>query len=356
MGFVISKNEVFDKENPSGFKQHINLSFSTYDVIQHDMFAFDEKNISAFINQVFERYYQIANASINYRLYTKKEEIESLLSDVYGDHETKQRIINKLIINEKETLLQERGIYRNGKQLKIWIRKDTSKILMNCIEDKIYKKSVDYLKCVVEEYAKQPYVQRERIYFSPRIKKIKQGIDNKKQLRIVMSTGSKYNVYPYQIMCDPLNTVNYLVGFSKKEDDITGEKIPCSFRICALKSVDVMESRSACLKKAEKNMLEQKIAHRGVQFMIGDEREIHIRLTEEGVKKLKRYLHLRPRIGGKRGDVFVFYCTEAQAEYYFLKFGKDAEVLSPIELRKKVMTTYQEAISNYCRETFGGEL
>jgi predicted DNA-binding transcriptional regulator YafY len=49
------------------------------------------------------------------------------------------------------------------------------------------------------------------------------------------------------------------------------------------------------------------------------------------------------------GNEFVFKCTEAQAEFYFFKFGKDAEILEPEELRNKLANMYDEALRMYMK-------
>ena len=47
------------------------------------------------------------------------------------------------------------------------------------------------------------------------------------------------------------------------------------------------------------------------------------------------------------GSEYVFYCTQQQAEYYFFKFGKDAEILEPATLRSRFQKLYLEAAGKY---------
>ena len=63
--------------------------------------------------------------------------------------------------------------------------------------------------------------------------------------------------------------------------------------------------------------------------------------------KYRRQTHLRPVLVRREEDRFVFQCTLAQAEFYFFKFGKDAEILRPEPLREKVKTMYEEAAKAY---------
>ena len=122
---------------------------------------------------------------------------------------------------------------------------------------------------------------------------------------------------------------------------------PCSFRISALDSIKAEKSKSAFLKEERRKELSQIISSRGVQFMCGGEEEVCVRLTEAGKVKLQRQIHLRPVLVNHGEDVFVFRCTAAQAEFYFFKFGADAEILKPAPLRERFKEMYERAFFTY---------
>ena len=221
-----------------------------------------------------------------------------------------------------------------------------------CNEENYYQRRGEYIKCVLEEYARLPYVERERIYFSQFITEIQNAISNKNQLQIKTDKDKIFSVWPYKILCDPLNTANYLVGLGyckeyKKEEDIK----PCSFRISSLKSVTSksVTSKSAFPKQLRWENLSQAIASSGVQFLMGTDTEIIVKLTQNGVNKYHRLIHLRPTYTRKQENKqeYVFQCTAAQAEFYFFKFGKDAAILKTDWLRKKFEKMYVEAANAY---------
>jgi hypothetical protein len=60
-------------------------------------------------------------------------------------------------------------------------------------------------------------------------------------------------------------------------------------------------------------------------------------------------VHMRPsgRLKPNSDDVYIFICPQSQAEYYFCKFGKGAEILSPPVLREKFSAKYREALELY---------
>ena len=80
---------------------------------------------------------------------------------------------------------------------------------------------------------------------------------------------------------------------------------------------------------------------------MGNEAEIHVKLTKAGVYKYRRHTHLRPPLVRTEDDVYVFQCTTAQAEFYFFKFGKDAEILLPTNLRERFKSMYEAAANTY---------
>lgn len=83
-------------------------------------------------------------------------------------------------------------------------------------EQKYYARRGEYIKCVIEEYARLPYIQRERVYVSLFIEEIETAIHAERQLRIVTNRDKVYSIYPYKILPDPLSTANYLVGYSRR--------------------------------------------------------------------------------------------------------------------------------------------
>lgn len=344
--------EIKNEDKVENNKQHLNLSTFAYEIVLSDMFTFEEEKLSGFINTVFERYYPIAEASIARTLNYLNGELSKILSDISGDKQTKKRVLDRLLLQKKNDLIKKSESYACGKMLKFWLNKSNLGYLTEpsseCEEDKYYSRRGKYIKSVLEEYARLPYVQRERVYFSPFVESIEYAILEERQLRIVIDTNTIFSVYPYEILCDPLSTANYLVGYCKRYDYLEeDEKQPCSFRISALKSVKAEKSKSAFIKDSDRKQLSRIVASRGVQFMVGNEAEIHVRLTKTGVYKYRRQTHLRPTLVRKKDDVFVFRCTTAQAEFYFFKFGKDAEILMPADLRAKFAKMYEDSSRTY---------
>lgn len=333
-------------------KQHLNLSAQAYEVIRSDMFAFREEKLSGFINRIFELYSLVADASVSRALNRLRGDLAQLLEGIEGDKKTKERIVRALLQKEEDRLIEKSLSYEKGKSFKFWLNKKNLVYLTEaeseCGEENYYgDHRGKYIKSVLEEYARLPYVQRERVFFSPFIEEIESAVQRQCQLRVVTGAEKIYSVYPYKILCDPLSTANYLAGYSKPYSDTEDTLRPCSYRISALVSIKAEKSKSAFLKADQCKELSRTIAARGVQFMSSGEEEIQVRLTEAGKVKFQRQVHLRPALVREQEDIFVFQCTAAQAEFYFFKFGADAEILQPESLREKFKTMYECATLAY---------
>ena len=360
MAFTQKKEEF---EPTANHKQHLNLSSLAWEIMDYDMLTFHAESRSGFLNRVFRNYYPLAEASISLVLNRMQNDLSRLLSDVSGDDLIRQQIADKFLAKEAHRLHEKASSYEKGTGFKFWLNAENFRYLTQkngeCNENNYYSTQGKYIKSVFEEYARLPYVEREKIYFAESFITIENAVKGTDplnpsrsprayRLRVVTDSETTYSVYPYKILQDPLSTANYLVGYGRRYDKPEEEKRPCSFRISALKDITGEKSKSAFLKDQEKKYLEQCILSRGVQFLVGEQNEIKIRLTKAGLGKYHRQTHLRPLLSREnKGDIYTADCTPAQAEFYFFKFGSDAEILSPPDLREKVLSKYEDAVNAY---------
>lgn len=54
--------------------------------------------------------------------------------------------------------------------------------------------------------------------------------------------------------------------------------------------------------------------------------------------------------------ILTFECTEQQLEYYFIKFGENTEILTPLSLRKRFIEIHENALKHYREENNSEEL
>ena len=251
---------------------------------------------------------------------------------------------------KKQELTKRFSSYEKFKSCPVRLWKETVEYLTDpfsdCKEERYYKGKIgNYLKAIIEDYASKPFRERELIYFFDRVKTINTAIKEKRGLAVKTSGGNFIFVYPHKIVSDQMLMYNYLIGYSQREEDI--EKRAITLRISRLNDIKLRGTNKS-LKDNEIDALEYSANKIGVQFLGGEEMDIVVKLTENGKRRYINQLHLRPEcIEIRNGDEYVFRCTPAQAEFYFVKFGKDALIKEPLSLRDRMLQIYKDACDMY---------
>lgn len=212
-----------------------------------------------------------------------------------------------------------------------------------------------YLKAVVEEYCSLTRFQRETVFFQDFIEIVEAAIGTGKMLRVEMYsplTGKDaWDVRPYAILPDASRLYHYLIGKSVQAGGLKRDEKIASIRLSRIRKLTMQSKktgRSGVLTAAEKKEIRKKISVNSVAFLIGEEEEVVVRLTENGRRLYESALFLRPVLHciDEKG-MFHFHCTSMQAGSYFLRFGADAEILSPESLRESFADTYRKAANLY---------
>lgn len=336
----------------------ISLSETAFLVTREDMLQFHVASRSSFMNTVFRNFREEAEASVSRHLDARREELRSVLDAASSDSSC-DRVIRQLLLSEEQRLKdrilrQKRDRSKNEAHKKETLYRVSNENLAyleseECLEETYYEgKPGLYLKCILEEYASLPYIKREQIFFQGKYDLVREAIERSLLLKITTSDKKTYTVWPYCLEADALSTREYLIGLSRDSRDKNGPKRCVSFRIPNADSIRILR-QSGHISKQEADRIQKDIANRNVQFLAGSDEQILVRLTEDGVRKYQSQIYLRPScsqaITGE-GD-YSFFCTPRQAEYYFFKFGKDAEILSPPGLRERFLSLYADALKTY---------
>lgn len=243
------------------------------------------------------------------------------------------------------------------------------------IRTRIFEKPGAYLKVLLEEYAKLPASERERIYFYEMFETLQEIIKNRQTCTLcVAPSDNSFLVKPYEITADTLLTHLYLSGYSAANPtNHPYDFKPASFRISRIsKKPKVSENFEDLLTPEEirelekqletkletnfetklKRHLEAKIKERGIAFLLSESTTAKVKFTENGLWKLQSQSYLRPVSIEKESElVYLIKATELQLEAYFLKFGKDVEILEPAKLRERFARHYQDAAALYSCDT-----
>lgn len=304
-------------------RQRVNLSDEAFDVIESDRYTFgNEKTLSysGIISQIF-------------LLFALKS---SAMSD------------NTILIEEylarKPGRAQKKCPSLQNDVLDFFERPDINEI----IKRKVFNSSPGkFIKAVIEEYAEKPFLEREKICFSGTVKNINDGIKLKKRKLLRIITGNNaFIVRPYAIMTDKQSTYNYLVCIIDKTINAKLKKI-VSLRLSRIKSVEVLHDSEFEFSDSEIDEIKKMISEKGVQFLRGELQTIRVEFTHIGLNMYRDLLFQRPQMHSSEENIYTFKCTPAQAEYYFFKFGAEAKIIEPDELKQKIVDMYVKAMEAY---------
>jgi hypothetical protein len=358
----------------NGLKQHLNLSANAWITLYSDLYEFDPEklSVSGVLNRILKNFYQEADASISLKTEKKRQEIEDLFTSdefTFESNESKKIYEDKLLEQYSQGLKDKAFSYPKGLGQKFRINNSNIKLLRELKEADYYKVIGSYLKSLFEEYALLPHYRREQVYFKDTMDTVLHALQDRSQLKIVVqekrkdypnfSVPAHYYVSPLKIVQDSTISFNYLVGYGEKQSSsaelslLGKEKVPVSFEIGKISSISEVRSMTGFISKEKEELLLSLLRERTASFL--DQERIHIRaaLTAKGLDMFYSQLYLRPldydmSSKGPDGSVVLsFTCSEEQALAYFFRFGKEAEIQSPVSLREEFAKRYQEAAELY---------
>lgn len=322
-------------------KQRVNLSSLARSVIEIDQSVFDEGgSLSGFLNRIITAFRDKAEASIDL---AAEDRHRQFLADGYS-----AQVAQRLTEDYRRRLQQKTQTYPQGDSLMFRLNNYNFDILYEQgAESTTYSAPSKYLKALLEEYARLSPSERERVYFAQCIDQILQpALDAGYPLEFQIN-GKTHRVRPHSIMADPFNSHLYLTGFSRQAD-LPGERESiASFRISRIQKPKFRRQHGGRLNSDEKRQIEKQLQLLGVQFLVGAQDHILVRLTPKGKQAFLQRSYMRPMPESIEGDVYHFCCSPMQIRNYFLTFGKEAQILSPASLRKEFLKIYRDAAKAY---------
>lgn len=320
-------------------KQRVNLSSLARTVIEMDQSVFDEGgSFSGFLNRIITAFRSKAEASIDLAVAERTQQF--LASGCTPE------IAERLAEEYRQQLKLKTGSYPQGDSVMFRLNNHNFEILYeDQAENSAYSAPSKYLKALLEEYARLSPSERERVYYTEYIEQAIEPALDAGYLLDLYASGKRFYVKPHSIMADPFNSHLYLVGFARRTDK-SAENM-ASFRISRLSRVKYRKQPSGRLNADQKRQIEKQLQAVGVQFLVGTGDNIKVRLTPAGKQAFLQRSYMRPMPVTVENDVYHFSCTPMQIRNYFLSFGKDAEILEPVSLRKEFLKIYQDATKSY---------
>ena len=350
-------------QSPEG-RQHISLSQYAYSIVRSDSLTFlGTINFSGFINKI------VINSmpdSFDESIYVEEERIIGELTHyskpgkLYHINNNDHEIIGRIASSHRNFSILSYKRYPKDIPLKIRLNKELHETLYPLHSDwdgiKFNLSQGDYIKLLVEDYARKTIFDRERIFYKTLIEDLENCIDTRddtrKRILLILSSGDRFIMKPYRLSYDYEADYNYIIGMVAKGG--TKDFTPSSFRISRIaKSVPrSISAGSGRITEREKKEIDRKIKDSGVSFIIGEPIEHKVKLTTRGMAMYNTIFHQRPvydHIERKddRTVILTFNATTRQITNYFFTFANEAEILSPVETRDWMKARYLSAFESY---------
>lgn len=325
------------------------LSQNIIEILNKDMTNFGieingRNNISRMCNLIFQNYNEAPKKSSIYMKQKFNEDFleKTIIDSIIGSIE-KNEIINlkNRMKYEFEKLVDsiysnKNTVYSNFISFRLNLK---NSILLEEIE-KSFGSTVtlsDYFRIIFEDYCLKPQYQREKIIFSENYKKIKDAINNKYNIKLIINKVV-YSNSPFGVISNADEQFNYIVGLDENREK----------RIVRLSKIStILELKNKKSNFSEDEIMRlNKVIQRSDPF-IDKYNNIKIRLSENGKRMYNRVVSNRPIVSKIDGDIYTFDCSEDRIYVYFFKFGKDAEILKPRSLRERFKMLYEEALKIY---------
>ena len=323
-------------------KIKVNLSYNVYHLLQKDMEDFKfylkdgEPNKNLFYNTI------VKNMINLYR--NDMELIREKLSLILDKHISSKDVFND-VLNEIETLYNYTLDDKTNRSHGYYISFRPSKKLEDLYEEiELYELKnttiSNYFRNIFNKYAKLPQDERERIIFKDELNNIESAIHNKKIIKVKINDSS-FDFLPYVVVRTNDELYNYVVGAIKNEN-----KFHC-LSLHLYKCVNIIKTKN----KFE--FSDEEIIQLNENLSFGP-REIErravltkIKLTKNGIKKFKKMYLNRPIPIEITDDIYTFNCSHQNLFIYFSRFGVDATILEPLNLRNQMIAFHKKAFNKY---------
>lgn len=348
-------------------RQSLHISARAMEIIEHDSAVFmDNPTPAGFINHLLQVFKYDSIANIDYAVKVRMDEYRTALA---ADPLTKglsksdiDHIVNALSKPYRKVITDQIQNYPKDKILKIYLQNENFAELADPNADwrssGFYKKQGHYINALIEDYCSKGNAERERIFFKDTVHDIENTIDAGHLMEVTTKNASgnklQFILKPFGLLSNKEGTYNYLVGITINNNGSNNNI--SSYRLSRIRKIKNLSKAygSGKLSKEDVISIKDKIKTQGVPYLLGKSDDIKILLTKEGQEKFQQILFLRPQPVDSKGEpgknpgerILTFNCSELQAEQYFLRLGKDAIVLSPESLRKKLTNFFLDAYNS----------
>lgn len=239
----------------------------------------------------------------------------------------------------------------NSKQISIRPSKENSSLFEQIENSYSLASGISgYFSLLLKSYCELAMFKREQIIFCDNYNKLKKVTSPETRSRIrfgIKNSNITHEVIPYKITVSKEEMYNYLLC----AEIVNGKQVEASFRLTHITSVCSAPGNTVIDADIERHL--KKMEEQGPQYSIEDDVVTCIRLTDKGVDAYSKIYFGRPeRIPNtdepkEDGTYYYFDCSTNQIFLYFRRFGCEAEIKEPDELRNRMKEFHEKALAMY---------
>ena len=352
---------------------NVTVTDFTYNVIQHDMAAF-QINQNKILNIIVQNLSGKSDADYLYQHESYQNLIDTIVDACIKEFKQSSRSANnaraKIENLYKEQFYAEKNQPIHGQSLRFTLSKQSVEQLYSIpgipketligypvtnSGEPCYKSVTKYLGRLFEAYSNLAIKDREKCLFAVNYEVIENAISNRKCITVTISAqdGIKtLQIKPYKILADIFTEYYYLVGYSCEQPN--EEYKIATFRVSRLNNPK--KSRGDYLTPSEEFALEQRLEDVSPAYLQNKAVMVKAIMTRAGEVKYSIILRNRPNAISKETLIdnngeykvkYTFFGSEFQIANYFHQFGADAVITEPRELHNEQKMWYYEAAQIY---------
>ena len=226
----------------------------------------------------------------------------------------------------------------SGEVLQFNLNKNNDEIFMDTFVRNGAETEAEYWRNIIFTYINNLRYRREEILFEKIFRKIKEGMQGKKKIKI------KYHKYirlvnPYFVKVADDENRSYLFCYCEKNNDYR------NYRISEIEEVWFTNEN---IEIKDKQYIDD--VYKNFDPFLSYKNTVKVEFTEKGVELYEKVLTNRPRLLNKKDGIYIFECDNKLALVYFAQFFSNVKILEPIELQEKLKNKLKKTIEIYENE------
>ncbi len=333
-------------------KINIFIPISINHILENDVRLFEifkkdnqTPNMNKFLSLLISGYYNSYMESLRRQYNHIHSLLHPLLNNLTSNSDVTEKILNIVFQASTTERKEKRPVRISLKPTAL-----TENIILQIINSTEIGGYVSPFLCkMIMDYCSLSLDERERIIFSESYSLISDACQNKQAISFstIWNPTVLHTVLPYKIVTGQGEMFNYLL--CQERDSDTSIPYAKTYRL----------NRISKPNFAKPDILDTTIQQRlnrmhlyGAQYIINDDEESCVFLSNNGVRLYNRIYYGRPSFSHieevENGYKYFFNCSKDQLIFYFRRFSDgDAIILSPDSLKQDIISFHQKALDSY---------